>query len=116
MVHFDYQKPLRRNEIARVALLVTQLAVQNDPVALQITQKVSRDLAALALYAVRQLFDASDVFDVVVAGGLTHAGDLILAPLQEGLAQEFPRSNFHIGMEDPATALGRLALFKISNQ
>ncbi len=116
LVHLAYQKPLSRNEIARVALVVTQLAAQNDPVALQITQKVSRDLAALALHAVRQLFEPGDIFDMVVAGGLTHAGDLILAPLQEGLAQEFPLSNFHIGMEDPAPALGRLALYKISNQ
>jgi N-acetylglucosamine kinase-like BadF-type ATPase len=116
LIQLAYQKPLSRNEIARVALVVTQLAEQNDPVALQITQKVSSDLAALALHAVRQLFESSDEFDVVVAGGVTNAGDLILAPLQEGLAQEFPQSNFHIGKEDPAAALGRLALYKISNQ
>jgi N-acetylglucosamine kinase-like BadF-type ATPase len=116
LIQLAYQKPLSRNEIARVAPLVTQLAAQNDLVATQITQKVSRDLAMLALHAVRQLFEPSDVFDVVVAGGLTNAGDLILAPLQEGLMQEFSHSNFQIGTEDPAAALGRLALYIISNQ
>jgi len=116
MYHLAYQKPLSRNEIAQLAPDITRLAKQNDPVALQITQKVSHDLASIAIHAVRQLFEPGDVFDVVVAGGLTNAGDQILAPLQEGLAQEFPQSTFHIGMEDPATALGRLALYKISNQ
>jgi N-acetylglucosamine kinase-like BadF-type ATPase len=96
--------------------VVLELAVQNDPVALQITQKVSRDLAALALHAARQLFETYDSFDVVVAGGLTNAGDLILAPLKEGLTKEFPHSHFHVGVEDPAAALGRLALHNISNQ
>jgi N-acetylglucosamine kinase-like BadF-type ATPase len=116
LVHLAYQKPLTRNEIARVARVVLELAAQQDPVALQITQKVSHDLAALALYAAHQLFETQDTFDVVVAGGLTNAGDLILAPLKEGLGKEFPHSNFHIGVEDPAAALGRLALHNISNQ
>jgi N-acetylglucosamine kinase-like BadF-type ATPase len=111
-----YQEPLSRNEIAQLAPDVTHLAEQNDPVALQITQKVSRDLAGLALHTVRQLFEPDDVFDVVVAGGLTYASDLILTPLQVGLAQEYPQSNFHIGVEDPAVALGRLTLYNISNQ
>jgi hypothetical protein len=53
---------------------------------------------------------------VVVAGGLTHAGDLILGPLKEGLEQEFPYSKFHIGMEDPAAALGNLARYMITNE
>ena len=114
LVHLAYQKPLSRHEIARVALVVTQLAKENDPVALKITQKVSQDLAGLALHAARQLFESDDLFDVVVAGGLTNAGDLILGPLKEGLAQEFPRSSFHIGKEDPAVALGNLARYMIS--
>jgi N-acetylglucosamine kinase-like BadF-type ATPase len=114
LIHLAYQKPLSRNEIARVALVVTQLAEENDPVAQQITQKVSHDLAALALHAARQYFEGDDVFDVVVAGGLTNAGDLILAPLQEGLVHEFPQSKFQIGTEDPAVALGHLALSHIS--
>jgi N-acetylglucosamine kinase-like BadF-type ATPase len=116
LIILAYQKPLGRNEIAQLAPEVTHLAEQNDPVALQITQKVSRDLVALVLHAVRQLFEPCDVFDLVVAGGLTYASDLILAPLQAGLAQEYPQSNFHIGVEDPAVALGRLALYNISNQ
>ena len=115
-MHLAYQKPLSRNEIAQVARVVTKLAAQNDPVAMQITQKVSRDLANLTLHAARQLFETNDPFDVVVSGGLTNAGDLVLAPLKEGLAKEFPHSSFHIGVEDPAAALGRLALHNISKQ
>lgn len=114
LFHLAYQKPLSRNEIAQLAPQVTRLAEQKDPVALQITQKVSRDLATLALHAARQLFEPSDVFDLVVAGGLTNAGDLLLAPLKEGLAHEFPHSKFQIGKEDPAIALGHLALYNNS--
>ena len=116
LIQLAYQKPLSRNEIAGIAPIVTHLAAQKDLAAIQITQKVSSDLADLALHAVRQLFVPSDGFDLVVAGGLTHAGDLVTAALQAGLAQEFPRSNFHIGVEDPATALGRLALYHLSNR
>jgi N-acetylglucosamine kinase-like BadF-type ATPase len=89
------------------------LAQQGDLLALRITAKVSADLKALALHAARSLFIPAETFDLVLAGGLANAGELVLAPLRQGLAQEFPRAVFHIGNEAPAVALGRLALYDL---
>ena len=111
LVYLAYQKPLSRAEIGGLAAVVTSLAEQKDAAALRITAKVAGDLAALAMHIVRRLFDAEETFDMVVAGGLTNAGDLILGPLRSQMAKEFPNAMIKIGDEDPAAALGRLALF-----
>ena len=113
LIQMAYQKPLSRAEIATLAVIVTRLAQQGDLLALRITAKVSADLKALALHAARSLFIPAETFDLVLAGGLANAGELVLAPLRQGLAQEFPRAVFHIGNEAPAVALGRLALYDL---
>jgi N-acetylglucosamine kinase-like BadF-type ATPase len=111
MYHLAYQQPFSRNEIAQFAPEIVRLAKQDDPVALQITQKVSHDLAALVIHAAQQLFEPEDTFDVVIAGGMTSAGDLLIGSLKTDLAKKFPQSNFHIGSEEPGIALGNLAQF-----
>jgi N-acetylglucosamine kinase-like BadF-type ATPase len=116
LIHLAYQKPLSRVEIAGFAPLVTHLAQQGDLLAVHITQKVSNDLMSLVLHTVRDHFEPDEAFDLVVAGGLTNAGDLVLAPLRECLIREFPRSVFHIGTEASAVALGRLALHDITHK
>ena len=58
------------------------------------------------MHVVRRLFDAAETFDVVVAGGLTNAGDLILGPLRSQMAQEFPNAVI-TGVDEPAAALAR---------
>jgi N-acetylglucosamine kinase-like BadF-type ATPase len=113
LVALAYQKPLSRAEIAGLAAGVTRLAGEGDRVAAHLTAKVAGDLAALGLHACRRLFEEYETFDLVIAGGLANAGDLILGPLQKGLAQEFPQARFMIGREQPAVALGRLALFDL---
>jgi N-acetylglucosamine kinase-like BadF-type ATPase len=116
LIKLAYQKPLSRVEIAGIAPVVSRLAQQGDAAAVQITTKVSRDLAALGLHAARTHFDIGEVFDLVLAGGLLSAGERIIAPLREGLAQEFPQAVFRIGEESPAIALGRLGLYDIHNR
>ncbi len=109
MVALAYHKPLSRAEIAALAPVVARLAAQDDPLAAQLTAQAAADLAALALHAARSLFQPDEHFDVVVAGGLTNAGDRMLGPMRQRLAQEFPRALFTVGTEAPAVALGRLA-------
>jgi N-acetylglucosamine kinase-like BadF-type ATPase len=116
IVRMAYQKPLSRTEIAGVAPVVTRLASQGDPMAERITAKVANDLADLGLNAARRIFLPSETFNVVVAGGLIQAGDLILAPFRQRLLDEFPKSVFKTGSEDPAVALGRLALHDIQEE
>jgi N-acetylglucosamine kinase-like BadF-type ATPase len=111
LISLAYRKPLSRAEIASFAAVVTRLAQEGDAAALLLAGKVAGDLAALALEACRRLFAPGETFELVIAGGLTHAGDLILAPLKQALANEFPLAAFSIGREQPAVALGRLALW-----
>jgi N-acetylglucosamine kinase-like BadF-type ATPase len=112
LVSLAYRKPLSRAEIASFALEVTRLAGDGEAAALRLVSKVANDLSSLALEACRRLFSPGESFDLVIAGGLTNAGDLILEPLRQGLAQEFSQARFVIGKEQPAVALGRLALWK----
>ncbi len=116
LVQLTYQKPLGRTEIAGLAPVVTRLALEGDPMALRIVEKVINDLSALALSAARQLFTPAEAFDLVVAGGMTRAGSILLGPLENSFKQEFPLAVIKIGSEAPATALGRLALFDIKEE
>ena len=110
LIDLVYRKPLSRTEIAKLATVVTSLASRHDPLALRITDKVSTDLAALALNAARRLFQPSEPFDVVLAGGLVNAGEIMLGPVCQRLRAEFPSVTLQVGREAPAVALGRLAL------
>jgi N-acetylmuramic acid 6-phosphate etherase len=116
LVHMAYHKPLSRADIAGLAIVVTQLAGEGDEEATLLCQETAHDLAQLGLHAVRQLFQASESFAVVAAGGMTNAGDLLLGPLRQGLAAEFPHATLHLGNEPPAEALGQLALTHLSEE
>ena len=105
-----YQKPLTRAEIAGLAPLGTQLAQEGDPVALQIVERVTSDLADLTLFAARELFAPHELFDVAAAGGLFNAGALVVEPLATRLAEAFPGARLLVGTEEPAIALGHLVL------
>lgn len=114
LVRLAYQKPLSRADIAGLAVVVTRLAAEGDALAARIAAKVARDLANLALHAARRLFTPEESFDAAAAGGLLNAGEMILGPLREGLADEFPHARWRIGTEEPAVALGRLAIHDIA--
>ncbi len=116
LIRLAYQKPLSRAEIAALAVQVTRLASEGDAVAVQIVEKAASDLAGLGLHAARQVFQPNEIFPVVAAGGLCNAGEMILKPLRDGLALEFPRASFLVGSEAPAVALGRLALNGLVNE
>ena len=116
LVPLVYQTPLGRAEIAGVAPLVNRLADQGDPMAKIITAKIAADLAGLVLNAAGRLFSANETFDVVMAGGLVNAGAVILKPLQQKLADAYPKIVFKTGSEAPAAALGRLLLYDLEEE
>jgi N-acetylglucosamine kinase-like BadF-type ATPase len=116
LIYLAYQKPLSRTEIDGVATVVTKLAGQGDPIAERITAKVANDLSDLSLSTARWLFSATEAFDVVMAGGLVNAGELILIPFRRRLFEEFPKVVFQTGSEAPAVALGQLALHDIQEE
>jgi N-acetylglucosamine kinase-like BadF-type ATPase len=116
LVALAYRKPLSRSEVAGFAPEVTRLATTGDAVAARIVEKVARDLAALVLHTAGRLFLPAEPFDVVVAGGLVNAGELALGPLRHDLATRYAMATFHVGHEEPAVALGRLALYDLIHE
>jgi hypothetical protein len=72
-------------------------------------------LASLALHVACSLFAPQEAFEVAATGGLLKAGEIILRPLRQGLGQEFPQAELILGGEEPAVALGRLALSRLSS-
>jgi N-acetylglucosamine kinase-like BadF-type ATPase len=116
LIRLAYSKPLTRAEIAGIAPLVTRLAREGDGVATRITGQVVNDLTELGLHAARRLFQPRECFDVVIAGGMINAGDLLLSPLKTQFAAEFPNALIYIGSEPPAVALGRLLGYTLSHQ
>ena len=115
LIRIAYHKPLSRADIASLAIIVTRLAADGDLVAQRIVRKVASDLAALPLHVARKLFDPQETFDVVAAGGLLNAGEIILKPLRDGLENDFPHARLLVGKEKPAVALGRLTLYDLSH-
>ncbi|MDF1512985.1 MAG: BadF/BadG/BcrA/BcrD ATPase family protein, partial [Anaerolineae bacterium] len=111
MYDLAYHNPISRAEIAGLAVLVSRLAGEGDLCALRIMEKAANDLANLALHAARAIFLPHETFVVAAAGGLLNAGELILAPLQQKLADEFPHARLIVGKEEPAVALGLFALY-----
>ena len=115
LIQIAYHKPLSRADIASLAVIVTRLAAEGDLVAERIVGKVAADLVALTLHVARKLFDPHETFDVVAAGGLLNAGEMITGPLRDGLSQAFSHAKLTIGTEEPAVALGRLALYDLTH-
>lgn len=109
LVCLAYQKPLTRPEIAGLAVEVTRLAAAGDALAGQIVQATAGDLAELVIHAARALFARHEHFPVAAAGGLFNAGDMLLKPLQNSLAEAFPQATLILGQEAPAVALAHLA-------
>ena len=114
LVSLAYGRPLSRAEIAGLAPIATRLAAEGDEVARRLCDKTARDLAWVALHAVRTLFTPQESFHVVAAGGMVAAGDWILAPLRAALAREYPLARLVIGSEDPAVSLARLARYDLT--
>lgn len=110
LIRIAYQKPLSRAEIAALSVPVIQLARSGDAVAVRIVRKVAGDISALVLHTAARLFAPEERFPVAAAGGLFKAGPMILEPLEEALRREFPNAWLALGTEEPAPALGRLAL------
>jgi N-acetylglucosamine kinase-like BadF-type ATPase len=116
LVALAYRKPLSRTEIAGLAPVVTGLAGEADLAAAGIVRKVAGDLAILALHAARCLFQPEETFDLVAAGGLFNAGEMVRQPLRQGLQAEFPLARLKLGDENPALALGKMTIHDLKKK
>ena len=80
---------LKRDEIARLALLVFRAAGQGDPKALALYETAAHELSLIAKSLLGQLcFPPHEAVPVSYSGGVFSAGELILNPLAMFLAGE----------------------------
>jgi glucosamine kinase len=116
MVQRAYHPALTRAEIAALAPLATRLASEGDAIASRLVAKAAADLSGLALHAAHTMFSPDERFDLVAAGGLINAGEMILGPLRAAFARDFPQVELRIGSEDPAIAVANLARFDMTHK
>jgi N-acetylglucosamine kinase-like BadF-type ATPase len=116
MVQRAYHPTLTRSEIAALAPLATRLAAEGDVIAARLVAKTAADLCSLALHAARSLFTSEECFDLVAAGGLFNAGEMIVGPLRAAFAHAYPRVELRIGIEAPAIAVANLARFDMKDE
>jgi N-acetylglucosamine kinase-like BadF-type ATPase len=116
LITLAYSKPLSRSEIAGLAPVVSQLAQQGDLAAARIIAEAAQDLANLAIHAARSLFSRDELFSVALAGGLFKAGESFTNPITARFAADYPEAEILLGQQDPAVALGMLALSNLEKE
>jgi N-acetylglucosamine kinase-like BadF-type ATPase len=116
LIRLAYQPAISRMKVASFAVQVSRLAQEGDTCAQAIVGKVTADLAALAVHAGKRLFTCEETFDIVIAGGLINAGELVTSPFTRAIAQSFPHAIVLTGTEDPAVASASRALYDLSTE
>jgi len=101
---------LRYSEISGLSRVVASAAEAGDAVARDILSAAGTGLGEDAAFIAGQLFRPEDEFDVVLAGGVFNAGDLVVQPLKERLLAEFPRARIHTAGISAGESAARLAL------
>jgi N-acetylglucosamine kinase-like BadF-type ATPase len=98
-----------RQEIASLAVLVTEEARAGDAVARTLLERAGRDLGEIAALLVGKLGLAGEEFPVAYVGGVFKAGELVLAPLRERVARAAPRACVVSPLRDPAVGAAMIA-------
>jgi N-acetylglucosamine kinase-like BadF-type ATPase len=105
-----YGPTLPRPQIAALAPLVVQAAQQGDAVARRILTYAGEELGAVAAAVIRRLDMPGEAFDVVTAGGVFQAGDLIVQPFWRVVTGVAPLARRIVPDAEPAVGAVRLAL------
>lgn len=74
----------KRDEIAKLASILYEAALLGDPEAIRIYREAAIELASLANALAK---DVDGIVDMACFGGVFKAGDFILSPLKESLAE-----------------------------
>jgi N-acetylglucosamine kinase-like BadF-type ATPase len=83
--HFIENDLLERDKMAALSKMTYDLAMQKDPICIQIFEDAAYELELLTKGIMRQLDFEKKPIKVSYSGGVFKAGDLILAPLRERL-------------------------------
>lgn len=77
-----------RTKIAAMSRLITPLAQQHDPIAIQILKDAAQELADIILAIARKLPFETTRIPVSYSGGVFQSGEYLLNPLKQALAQD----------------------------
>lgn len=98
IIPYIYNQDHPRQHIAKLSHYVMDAASQNDPVALDILQKASHDLANQIIAVVSRLFpDDQEPVPVVLTGGVFSRADLFLPSID----QTFDQQNINVQLIQP---------------
>ncbi len=101
-----YDPPMSRHELASLAGCVFTAAEEGDAVASLILRDAGARLASLASPVLQELYDEDDDFPVVLAGGIPHAGSLLVQALIAGIKRIRPHACVFVsGLQPVAGAL-----------
>ncbi len=97
-----YSEQFTRDGISQLAPLVVQAAADGDAVASRIVTWAGEELALTALAVIKQLFEPGEQVGVAITGGVFSAGELILEPFRNKLAEQWPGATPHTPRFPPA--------------
>ena len=109
LIAWTYDRPLHWDRFAALVPVVVQVARANDPVARDILRRAGRHLADSALAVIRRLDMEDEAFELVLAGSVWQAGELIQAPMRETVRRSAPRVRFVRPTRRPAEGAALLA-------
>jgi N-acetylglucosamine kinase len=113
LVPLFYQQGVPRHKVAEFAKSVVEKACGGDPVAAKILKRAGRDLARDARACAERLFTRADEFPVAMTGGMFKSA-IFRGGFEECFRQFFPHAKFLMPVMEPATAVAKAALKKLS--
>lgn len=99
--------------VAGFAIHVSEAAAAGDEAALEILKSAGEELGKLAAFVAQHVFDKSDEFPVVLAGGVFNAGPIVIDPIRSIFASQFPIAGVVVASGEPGEAVARITRRKL---
>ncbi len=115
LLTFVHTLPYPRAEIAALAPIVERAARQGDPVACTIYAHAAQELALAATTVIQALGMEGEAVDVVLSGGVFHAGELVIEPFVRAVREIAPQAQAIRLEQEPAVGAVRLAVKELGN-
>jgi N-acetylglucosamine kinase len=109
LIPWTYGEAFNWHRFAALAPLVTEVARAGDAVAQDILRRAGRHLAESGLAVARRLQMQDEPFDLVLAGSVWQAGELVLEPFREAFWAEAPQARIVFSSRTAAEGAALLA-------
>jgi N-acetylglucosamine kinase-like BadF-type ATPase len=107
---FVYATTTHADDIARYSKLVIEAAEMGDPVASAILTDAGRELGACVVAVAKRLKLADREFPVAYVGGAFKAGEILLAPMQQTVAEKAPGAKIGPPQRTPVEGAAMMAI------